>query len=89
MDNEKIKETLNKIAVEVVRHTKAIDKLTLDVRDLKDANSRMVDNQDKMIAILQRLDQERVFTYEAVKRLERDVERNRKAIDKIKIALKI
>jgi hypothetical protein len=45
--------------------------------------------QDKMITILERLDQERVFTNEAVKRLEAQVEVNTHDIKVIKERLQI
>ncbi len=62
MEKEKLEKTVDKIALEVTKHTGAIDKILMDVTDLKEKNSRIIDGQDKMMVILQRLDQERIFT---------------------------
>lgn len=73
MKEEKLEKTVNKIALEVVKHTEAIDKVLVDVADLKKKTSRIINGQDKMTVILQRLDQERIFTFERVRRLEEEV----------------
>ncbi len=44
--------------------------------------------QDRMIVILERLDQERVLTEHALKKLEKDVGSNTADIKKIKVRLK-
>lgn len=44
---------------------------------------------DEMMVVLRRVDQERVFTFEYVRRLESDIDRNRQEIDRIKSVLKI
>lgn len=43
---------------------------------------------DKMARILERLDQERLFTFEAVKRIETEVDKQREEIDTIQERLK-
>lgn len=45
--------------------------------------------QDQMITILKRLDQERIFTAEWVKRIEADVEKSKQDIIRMKQVLKI
>jgi len=49
----------------------------------------ILDGQDKMMVILERLDQERVFTLEWVRRIDRQVESQALEITKIKKILKI
>jgi hypothetical protein len=43
---------------------------------------------DEMVVILRRLDQERVFTVEWIRRIERDVEKNKTDIEKNKEDIK-
>ena len=58
-----MEKTVDRIAIEVVNHTEAINRLTTDVTGLKDKSTRLIDGQDKMIAIQNRLDRERIFTF--------------------------
>ena len=44
---------------------------------------------DEIMVVLRRVDQERVFTFEHIKRLESDIDKNRHEIDRIKAVLKI
>lgn len=44
---------------------------------------------DKMMTILRRLDEERLFTFETVKRIEEEVEKQRQQIKAIKEVLRI
>ena len=44
-------------------------------QQLKTLEGRITTDMDKQLVILQRLDQERLFTIERVKRIEEDVER--------------
>ncbi|MCL6472958.1 MAG: hypothetical protein K6T91_09145 [Firmicutes bacterium] len=57
--------------------------------EFRQSHNELLTRMDEMTTILKRLDQERVFTFEYVKRLEMEVERNRKDIDHIKDVLKI
>lgn len=45
--------------------------------------------QDKMITILQRLDEERIFTNKWIGEIEEKVEANKMEIDKMKLRLKV
>ncbi len=76
---EKLEKTVDKIALEVVKHTEAIKGLVTkeEFVEFKNANFTRLDN---MIVILNRLDQERVFTVERIRRIEEE-------IDKIKARL--
>jgi len=49
----------------------------------------MMNGQDQMIKILTRLDDERIFTVEWVKKIEKDVEQQREEINRIKLQLKV
>lgn len=74
MAKEKLEKTVDKIALEVVKHTEAIKNLvTRDEFDKK--MDRVLDGQDKMTVILQRLDQERIFTIERIRHLEEEVDK--------------
>ncbi|MFH1856508.1 MAG: hypothetical protein ABH836_04685 [Candidatus Omnitrophota bacterium] len=75
MNQEKLEKTLEEIAVEVVKHTEVFGKMADDVSKLKQTTSELMNGQDKMLTILQRLDQERIFTIERVKRLEEEVQK--------------
>jgi ribosomal protein L17 len=58
-------------------------------KELGSFKDEVITRQDEMITILKRLDQERIFTHEWVKRLEDDVKKNTKDILKLKQVLKI
>ncbi|MEA3369363.1 MAG: hypothetical protein U9Q24_03295 [Candidatus Ratteibacteria bacterium] len=73
MEKERLELKADKIALEVTKHTGSIDKIVVDVADLKEKTSKIIDGQDKMMVILQRLDQERIFTIERVRHLEEEV----------------
>jgi len=77
---------------------KEILKLIATKEDLKDLVTRRefaefkdenLTRLDKMMTILRRLDEERLFTFEMVKRIEGEVERQRKEINKIREILKV
>ncbi|MBE0447569.1 MAG: hypothetical protein IBX64_05655 [Actinobacteria bacterium] len=57
--------------------------------EFRQSQDKILSRVDEIVAIVRRLDQERVFTFEYVKRLEAEVEKNRKDIDHIKDILKI
>ncbi len=64
-----------------------------DLEDLRDefrqSHNELLTRMNEMMAVLQRVDQERVFTFEYIKRVEAEVDKNRKDIDHIKDILKI
>ncbi len=97
MKNESMEKTVNKIAAEVEKNTGAIDGITAEVVKNTEAIKGLVTREefsefkqeyfarlDSMMTILNRLNQERVFTFEAVK-----VEKQRHEINQIKEVLKI
>lgn len=65
------------------------DEFTKIREEMREYNDRAMTRFDEMMVILQRLDQERVFTLERVKRLESDVEKHTKDLKEIKRILKI
>lgn len=67
-------------------HDKRFDKLENDFSSFR---HEVLAGQDKMTEILERLDQERIFTTAWVSRIEKEVEANTKEIARIKTALKL
>ncbi|MDI6716883.1 MAG: hypothetical protein QME63_08070 [Actinomycetota bacterium] len=67
-----------------------LEDLKLELRDeFRRSHNELLSHMDEIVTIARRLDQERVFTFEYVKRVESEVEKNRKDIDHIKDILKI
>ena len=65
---------LERIIINQVKHEERLDSIDEKLKKL-DRFDEVLAGQDKMISILDRVDQERVFTNEAIKRLEKDVAR--------------
>ena len=88
MKNDTIIKTMDSIAVNVTKNTEAIKRLVTkkEFSEFKDENFQRF---DKAMDILMRLDQERLFTFEAVPNIEKEISRQRREIDKIKEVLKI
>ena len=88
MKNDTIKKTMDNIAINVAKNTEAIKHLATkdEFSEFKDENFQRF---DKAMDILMRLDQERLFTFEAVQNIEKEISRQRREIDKIKEVLKI
>ena len=74
MEEEKMEKTVDKIAVEVVKNTEAIKNLVTK-EELGDFKNESFTRLDKMITILSRLDQERVFTVERIRYLEEEIDK--------------
>ena len=55
----------------------------------KEELREVVNTPDKMMTILQKIEREQIFTYEWIKRIESDVEKNKKDIKIIKEKLDI
>lgn len=81
MKKQTLETMVEKIAVEVVKHTEQIKELVTkeEFTKFRDENFTRLDG---IMAVLTRLDQERVFTIERIKRLEEE-------IDKIKAHLSL
>ncbi|MCX6340427.1 MAG: hypothetical protein NTX71_11015 [Candidatus Aureabacteria bacterium] len=69
MEIESVGKAVERIATEVSKHTEAFKKLATK-KELDDRFNDVLGGQDKTMVILKRLDQERHFTFEAVKRLD-------------------
>ncbi|MDD5195843.1 MAG: hypothetical protein PHQ96_09265 [Candidatus Omnitrophica bacterium] len=69
---EKLEKTVDKIALEVVKHTEAIKGLVTkgEFSEFRNENFTRLDN---MMVVLSRLDEERVFTIERVRRIEKEI----------------
>ena len=71
---EKLEKTVDKIALEVVKHTEAIKSLVTkdEFAEFKNENFTRLDN---IMVVLNRLDQERVFTVERIRRIEEEIDK--------------
>jgi hypothetical protein len=80
----------DKVITKLLEHddqfVQIIKKIDDDVGGLR---REMLDGQDQMMTILKRLDQERIFTVEWIKRMEKDIETHGDEIKRIKLQLKI
>lgn len=88
MENESIEKKIDKIAVGVMKNAEAIKSLITreEFSEFKEENLKRL---DKIINYLAKLDQERLFTFEAVKKIEKEVDEQHKEITQIKEILKI
>lgn len=78
----------DKIIQKLLEHDEQLSRIvTKD--EFSDFRKETLQNQEEMITILKRLDQERIFTIEWVKRIEKEVEEHRQEIEKIKLKLKV
>ncbi|MCD6094207.1 MAG: hypothetical protein J7J51_05420 [Candidatus Omnitrophica bacterium] len=66
---DKVERSIDILASQVAENTVRLDNMVTR-EEFKHEVSKLVDGQDKMITILQRLDQERIFTNQRLKRVE-------------------
>lgn len=78
----------DKIIAKLAEHDQKFDEL-LKKTDFNEFRNQILPSQDKIMEILQRLDQERIFTTAWVSRIEKEVEEHAKEIARVKAALKI
>jgi hypothetical protein len=57
--------------------------------EIRDLRNEVFNRLDEVLTVVKRMDQERIFTFEYVKRLETDVDKNSRQIERIKDVLKI
>jgi len=76
----------SKILKKLFEHDQRFEDVDVKLTNFRD---EMLTGMDKIMVILQRLDQERIFTNEAIRRLEKGQERQQKEIDHIKQVLNI
>ena len=76
----------NKIINKLIEHDKRFDQM-IAKDEFGNFRNELLTNLDNMTAILEKLDQERVFTGEWVKRIEKQVEKNTQEIAKIRQSL--
>ena len=81
-------EKIDRVAIQVVKNSEAINKMVTK-EEFNQFRHDVLSGQDKMMTILTRLDQERIFTTEWIRRIEGDVERNKGEIKRIKERLAI
>jgi len=76
----------DKIIKKLLEHDDEFEKTRGELKIFRDD---VLSGQDRMMVILQRLDQERVFTNETIKRLEMSIKTQETEINKIKKLLKV
>lgn len=89
VEHDKRFDTIAKTLINHDNRLEIIEETMVTKKEFGDFRNETTDKMDEMITILKRLDQERIFTHEWVKRLEDDVKRNTKDIVKLKQVLKI
>ena len=77
-----------KIIKKLIEHDGRFDGLVTKT-EFQGFKEEVLNGQEKMITILKRLDEERVFTTEWVRRIEKEVEKQKEEIKKIKFRLKV
>lgn len=82
-----------KVQQQLASHTVQLGLMTKEVKDFRgefdEFRNEVLTGQDQMIKILMRLDQERIFTHEWVKRIETEVAHHTEDINRIKLQLQI
>lgn len=76
----------DKVIEKLLDHDKKFNHLEKKISDFKQETLK---NQEEMITILKRLDQERIFTTRWIKRIEKEVEEHEQEITKLKQSLNI
>jgi len=64
----------DKVIKKLIEHDELLKPLCEDMKGAKEKVQAIADNQEQMITILKRLDEDRVFTHAWVSRMEKDVE---------------
>ncbi|MFA5188503.1 MAG: hypothetical protein WC460_04035 [Patescibacteria group bacterium] len=80
---------LDNHAKKLIEHDELLKPLCGDVKTLKTDVKNIANNQEQMITILKRLDEDRVFTHAWVKRIEKEVEDHSQEIKDMKLKLNI
>lgn len=78
----------DKIISKLIEHDKKIDEVVTKT-EFAEFRDKVLTGQDRMMNVLERLDQERIFTTAWVGRIEKEVEEHTREIKNIKQALKI
>lgn len=76
------------IVKKLLEHDQRFDEL-LTKKEFYEFKSQIMTGMDKMLVILQRLDQERIFTNQAIQRIQRQIDEQQKDILRIKKVLKL
>jgi chromosome segregation ATPase len=85
---DKLEKTTNNLSIEVLKQNDKIENMVTK-KEFSEFKNETMTRFDQMMVILNRLDQERYFSFEKVKRLENEVEKNTKEIREIKTVLNI
>lgn len=81
-------ENTDKIIKKLIEHDDRLEKIE-NTMATKDDINRVMNSLDEVLTISRRLDQERIFTQEWIKRIEQEVSDHTKEISKLKRTLKI
>lgn len=76
----------DKIIEKLLEHDERFEKIEEKIDKKHEEVMGVLDN---VMVIISRLDQERIFTFEIVKRIQKDIERQDKELQKVKKILKI
>ena len=79
---------IDRIIIQVIKNSEAINKMVTK-EEFNQFRRDVLSGQDEMMTILTRLDQERIFTTEWIRRIEGDVKKNKGEIEMIKVKLAI
>ena len=78
----------DKIIKKLLEHDEKLANV-VEKDEFQQFRSEMLKGQDKMVAILKRLDDERVFTQKWVEEMEGRIDKNEKELKKLKLQLKV
>ena len=84
-----LKKQFDKLAMQVIKNTEEIKEKMVTKGEFNQFKQEMLTGQDKVMNILERLDQKRIFTHDWVRRIEEDVNKNKGEIKRIKKQLAI
>ncbi len=76
------------IIKKLLEHDERFTKL-VSSEEFQDLKNKILNGQDTMIGILQRLDEERIFTIKWIKEIETKVEHNTLELQKIKLRFNV
>jgi hypothetical protein len=81
---KRLDEKIDRVILQVIKNSEAINKMV--TRDeFNEFRNEVLSGQDKMMTILIRLDQERIFTNEWIRRIEAQGEQNKRDIERLKV----
>lgn len=83
---DKTDEKFDVITKKLLEHDNYFDEMR---EEFNQKFNQVLTSLDKVMVIVQRLDQERLFTFEIIKRMQKDIDNNQKDLNRVKQILKI